>query len=199
MAQDLRSVIRKIDDDINRESYQDAYKMGFEAIKEYDKERDFENSVSVLEKLIDLGKQINEPYRIEELNGHLLVRFLLMGKIDLAKNIDNVSSSEISLPILEFGKMLLNSHQDFKNSNYHLQSIERMSIFGTYVAVKNLPVLNFKSEDDAVRVLEYYFDDGRYIINLVQNATSLHHSVKIDIGKAQEINIVENKRVLRIK
>ncbi len=198
MAVEIRSIFRKIDDLVETDPI-GAYNEGIEAIRNSDSDREYDTSLNILEKLIDVSKSIGDTAEEEHFTSHIILRQLLVGKIEYAQKIDTSIVSEHPLPMTRFTRLILDNHDDARKGNFILESIERKSIFGNYEPIKHMPVLHFNSEDEAIKMLEDFFPDGRYIINLVQNTTALHHSVKIDIGKVQEVNVVENRRTIRLK
>ncbi len=199
MSPEVRSVIRKIDELVIRGEFNDAYNQGILKIQESDQSREYEDSISVLNKLIEHAVSLEETVLKENLLVHLMIRHLLRGQLDMAINIRKTLRKEFTVPLAEFAKSIIDAQITNKDTNFVLESIEKQTIFGEFEQEKNIPFIKISKEDEVTRILEEFFSNGRYIVNLINTENSLLHSINIDIGSAQEINVVENRRIFRIK
>ncbi|MHA2253109.1 MAG: hypothetical protein ACXAD7_22290 [Candidatus Kariarchaeaceae archaeon] len=197
MAPEVRSVVRKIDDYLAEGDIEKSYDEGITAVIECDESREYEKSILILNKLIECASNNNDEIIMETLQSHLILRKSVDGSLDSPSEIE--LKDEYIIPLAEMVKSLLESRKLGEELKYVLEGIEKQTIFGEYERLRSTPFLNFSDEDQAIRILEDYYPDGRYIINLTDAKTSLHHSLNIDVGSPKEVNVVENRRIFRIK
>ncbi|MHA2402817.1 MAG: hypothetical protein ACXADH_07490 [Candidatus Kariarchaeaceae archaeon] len=200
MAPEVRSVLRKIDQLFVQGDFNQASELGISSIKECDASREYENSIAILQKLVEYANQNQENnLNKEQFEAHLIIRYLFMGKIEEVQALEEKQKDELTTPISKIAHSLLQARISESDSTYILEGIERQNIFGEFEQMKNLPFILFNDEEEAIQILEDYFDNGRYVINLINTTTSLHHSLNFDVGSAQDVNVVENRRIFRTK
>ena len=199
MPPEVRSVLRKIDQFIVQGKFKQASEIGISSIQECDSSREYENSVAILQKLVECANQSQKNLNKEQFNAHLIIRYLFMGKIEEAQALEQKQKDEITTPISKIAHSLLQAKISENDSIFILEGIENQNIFGEFEQMKNLPFILFNDEEEAIQILEDYFDNGRYVINLINTTTSLYHSLNFDVGSAQDVNVVENRRIFRIK
>ena len=198
MSPEIRATVRKLDKLIVNNKLTEALNQGIKAIGDFDKERAYEDSLELLGRLTVIAQENDKKLLEQEFISHSIIRLMLLGNKTEIKKLEEQLDDNF-LPINSIVSSLLQFSRDNQEFKFHLRSVEKQSIFGGYEELQNIPVLNFDDEDDAIRIIEEYFPNGRYVINLIQIENSLHHSIDVDIGRPQEVNIVENRRVFRIK
>ncbi|MHA2092392.1 MAG: hypothetical protein ACW98K_16200, partial [Candidatus Kariarchaeaceae archaeon] len=83
MAPEVRSVLRKIDQLFVQGDFNQASELGISSIKECDASREYENSIAILQKLVEYANQNQENnLNKEQFEAHLIIRYLFMGKIE---------------------------------------------------------------------------------------------------------------------
>lgn len=193
MAPEIRTILRYMDDYITSGNLNEALERGVQALVEYDKDREFDNAIEILEKLISVAELQNDIIQAAKFVDYLRVRTLLAH--DKEKFAGLVKQYEY-LPVTPLSTLLKTEDAEKK---IILETIERQSIFGDFVALPNVPFLKFNQGEDALNIVEDYYEEGRYIINLVDTSTSLHQALNIDIGKPEEVNIVERQHIYKIE
>jgi hypothetical protein len=197
VAKEIRAILRKIDQSIVKDDLNKAFTQTMEAVSEFDQERMYAESIELLVKVLDYEQVQNDRVKHQEISAHLMIRYVLNADITQAKSIKFVD--DLQLPICEFAKTILESHDSEALSPYILQSVEKKSIFGDYMVVPSVPALYIKEQDDVIRILEDYFPNGKYVVNIFERESSLQHSKKVDIGNSEETNVVENRRVFKLE
>lgn len=199
MAPEVRSVLRKIDQLVVQGEFKQASEFGISSVQESDASREYESSIAILQKLVEYAIENQDNLNKEQFAAHLIIRYLFLGKIEEAQALDQQNQDESTTPISKIAHSLLQAKISENESIYILEGIENQNIFGEFEQMKNLPFILLKDEEEAMQILEDYFDNGRYVINLINTTTSLHHSLNFDVGSAQDVNVVENRRIFRIK
>ncbi len=195
MANEIRSVLRKIDEAITKGDIEKAFEITKTAVSEFDQEKSYNDSIEVLLKFSTYDAIINSRIKHQEIMAHLVIRYVLQGEIKKAKKIKFID--EINLPICGLAKSVLETHTSVDKSPFVIQAIEKKSIFGEYVKMSDFPALFLESEDEIIRILEDYYSDGKYVATLLERKSLLQHSKKVDIGVSEDTNVVENRRIYR--
>lgn len=195
MAPEIRSILRYMDDYIETGDYDNAIERGISAIKVYDHEREYDSSISILEKLIEIENLRRNTLKIAKYTYHVKVRAMLARdhtKLDQLKNRDN------PLPTIPMDELL--PDLDSSDSEHIIvETIERQTIFGDFEPLTEAPFLTFENHEEAVKLVEDYFEEGRYIVNLLDSETQLHQAFDVDNGTPEEINIVDREHIFRYK
>lgn len=195
VANEIRSVLRKIDEAILKGDVDKAYEVTKSAVSEFDQEKSYSDSIEVLVKLSSYEAIENSRVKHQEIMAHLLIRYVLQGEIKKAKKIKFID--EINLPICGLAKSVLDAHTSEAKSPFVVQAIEKKSIFGEYIKMSDFPALFLESEDEIIRILEDYYSDGKYVATLLERKSLLQHSKKVDVGVSEDTNVVENRRIYR--
>jgi hypothetical protein len=197
VAKETRSILRKIDKSMVKGEINKAFTQTLESVSEFDREKMHSEAIEILVKVLEYEEVQNDRVKHQEILAHLMMRYVLNGEINKAKNIKFIE--DLKLPICELAQTVLESHDSDTGSPYILQSVEKKSIFGDYMVVPSIPALYIEEEDDAIRILEDYFPNGKYVVNILERESTLQHSKKVDIGNSEETNIVENRRVFKLE
>ena len=183
-----------MDDYIAEGDFENAKSRGIQAIHVYDEEREFENSISILEKLIEIAEIQHNTIEIMRFVDNLKARALLTRNKKKYAEVSKIYSNTPVTPLSKFfEKNIVKEDKPFIIENLDIQSI-----FGDFEIVPNIPDVFFKSADDAIRVVEDYFEPGRYLLNLLNISTSLHQAINLDVGDPEEFNVVDRTHTFRI-
>lgn len=195
MSPDFRAVIRKFDDSLKQGDEKQALDMALQAVKEMDDHRNYSNSINLLSHLVN---KVSSEVTKSNLVSHLILRGLITGDTlkvaEYGAILENCAETSISLII----KNILNSSSNMSENEYVLDGIEKQTIFGKFEPIQEIPHLEFEDENAVYTTIEDYFNDGRYVVNLIQTTSHFHHSVNIDIGNAIDANIVEKHRIMKL-
>ncbi|MDH5403449.1 MAG: hypothetical protein OEY49_13220 [Candidatus Heimdallarchaeota archaeon] len=193
MEIEIRSELLKIEDLIKEGNINNAINQGIISVKTFDKRKNLENSISILNKLVEISEHEDLLMEREKFITHIIVRYALLGdnvKVIAYKNRLNQDISQYA----NFIKYLVEQRLKDLDVEFHLDKIETQNIFGKFEPIHNIPYLSFENDDELFKIINDYYEDGRYQINLIQSKTSLHHQVIIDKGNIKDMKVVENQR-----
>ena len=196
MPPDFRTVIRRFDESFKMRDDKSALQMALHAVKEMDDERKYSDSINLLSHLIE---KVSSEVTKTNLISHLILRGMITGDTlkvaEYEAKLEDCTETSISSVI----KKILRSTKNVDKNEYMLDGIEKQSIFGKFEPLQEVPYLEFEDENAVYTTIEDYFNDGRYIVNLIQTTSHFHHSVNIDIGDAFDVNIVEKRRIMKLE
>lgn len=192
---DYRSVSRKFDEYMLKGDYTSALDISFQAIKEFDSERDYVNSINLLEKMLI---SIKNPLTKSKLISHVIIRSMITGDSIKTKSYREKLNELEQTSISRMVNNLFEAKEKSEKYEYILDGIEQQTIFGNFEPVENIPFLEFENEDAVYVSMEDYFNFGRYIVNLIQVNSNFHHSITIDIGDASDVSITEKRRIMKL-
>ncbi|MHA2501588.1 MAG: hypothetical protein ACXAE3_01765 [Candidatus Kariarchaeaceae archaeon] len=194
MAPELRTILRYIDDHLGTGDYDSAISKAIQSIKVYDDEREYENSISVLEKLISIAELRKDTTSTLKYVDNLKTRALLSRN---KKKYQEICKMYDNLPTTPLGS-LLEGGMVGKEKEIILENLDIQTIFGDFENVPDIPYIYFNSSDDAIRTIEEYYEPGRYLVNLLNISTSLHQAFNLDVGDPEEFNVVDRSHTFRI-
>lgn len=196
MSPDFRTIIRKFDDSLKKGDEKLALDMALHAVKEMDDERKYSDSINLLSHLIE---NVSSKVTKSNLVAHLILRGMITGDTPKVKEYGAILEDSIETTISRIIKNILRSSSHMSKNEYVLDGIEKQTIFGKFEPIQEVPHLEFEDENAVYTTIEDYFNDGRYVVNLIQTTSHFHHSVNIDIGNAIDVNIVEKRRIMKLE
>ena len=147
--------------------------MALHAVKEMDDERKYSDSINLLSHLIE---KVSSEVTKTNLISHLILRGMITGDTlkvaEYEAKLEDCTETSISSVI----KKILRSTKNVDKNEYMLDGIEKQSIFGKFEPLQEVPYLEFEDENAVYTTIEDYFNDGRYIVNLIQTTSHFHHS-----------------------
>ena len=160
----------------------------------YDAQREYSHSISVLQKLIEISEKHFSQVQTAKFVELLQVRALLGHD---TSSIEGIKLKYSNLPKTPIQNLL--DEYGIESKKIIMETIEKQDIFGDFTPISDAPYLKFNNQDEAITLLEDYYDEGRYILNLLDVSTSLHQSISIDVGKSEEVNIVDRTHTFKIQ
>ncbi len=195
MTPDYRSVLRKYDELLKQGELVSANEVVFQAIKEFDTDREYTNSINLLERM--LTNNNSEIFKTK-LISHIILRSMISGDSlkyneykDKILRSEQTAMSRIILNILE-------KKEASEKFEYMLDGIEKQTIFGNFKQIEDIPMLEFENEDSVYNTIEDYFNYGKYVVNLIQINSNFHHSITVDIGESIDLTITEKRRIMKL-
>ncbi len=199
MPQEVRSVIRSIENKIKDMDVKDAYNIGVEAIKEYDVVGEYKNSIKILMKFLKYPNIEVFLVNKTKILSHLILRALLAGEIEEYRDIINQDKNLKKSILGNISHILANNSNDKSNEGeFILDGIEKVDLFGDLNPLDQIPQLKFDDEDEIVRVIEDFYEQGVYHLTYFEKLTKLHHMLTINNGKLEEMNVAEKKKILKL-
>lgn len=197
MTQEVRSVIRSIENNIKDLNIKDAYNIGVEAIKEFDGVGEYKNSIKILMKFLKYPNiEVFSVNKVKILS-HLILRALLTGEIEEFSDIINQEKNLKKSILGNISHILANNPNEIEGE-FILDGIEKVDLFGDLNPLDQIPQLKFDDEDEIVRVIEDFYDQGVYHLTYFEKITKLHHMLTINNGKMEEMNVAEKKKILKL-
>jgi hypothetical protein len=197
VPQEVRSIIRSIENKIKDLDVKDAYNIGIVAIKEFDAAREYKNSITILVKFLKYPNI--EVFSVNKVKiiSHLILRALLIGELEEYNEIINNEKNLKKSILGNISQLLVNSSNE-TDGEFILDGIEKVDLFGDLNPLEQIPQLKFDDEDEIVRIIEDYYENAVYHLTYFEKVSKLHHTITINSGKLEELNVVEKKRILKL-
>ena len=88
-------------------------------------------------------------------------------------------------------RKLYKSRVDTKGTVFSLQEIKKLSYMGHYYQLKDTPLIIMESLEPIQQLVAKYYDDGMYILSVLEDKTNLLQDVNYSTSKPEEIEIYQ--------
>lgn len=162
----------------------------------FDRDRDFAASIQITEKIGEIADAIGDPLLKEKAKNHKNLRLLLQGKTE---EVNLVQSADSSIIMSDLVNQLISYSKENMSKEFVIQNIEKQNIFGVFKSLSHIPTISLADPDDVVRIVDKYYDEGRYLFNLINKSNQLQQAVNVDLGRVEEVNVVEKEHIFKIQ
>ncbi len=187
-SSEIRSLLRQLDKEYQNDPEITIAKT-IENIRNYDKEQDFDGSFQLAMKLGEWYEQLDNVERANSAKALALVRASFLNdplKVKMIeKNLDLTSMK------IRFAHSINMGKGDTGRKHYYLVNLELQTLWGDFIKVNPIPLIDFNDENEVQEILEDYFPYGVYHVHMIERNTNQQRRVDIPVGKFETLEIVE--------
>lgn len=197
MSSEIRSFIRQIEKwFVSIESRDRAIDDLQEAIKTADSNSDYLASYNYLMKLAEFYPKIGKKKFVAQLHAQAMIRALAIGKPELIQEAQSKMDPE--QPFFKITQSLADAKDPKKGKQFYLLDLEYQTIFGDFIKMEPLPMIDFEDENEAQIILEDFFQHGYYHVHMIERTSLVKERVDIAVGKKEKLDNVEtvHKQIL---
>ena len=191
---ELKELIEEFNEKLKEEKYYAAHQVVKQAIREFmgvkskqEELHDFLDQVLLKYNELNLGLKA-------EIIASLLLLSLIMNDLTAAgvldeqlKKLNEDLSENVALV-----QKLYYSRVKSKGVVFSLQEIQRLTLLGHYYKLQEIPLLITDSLEPIQQFISKYFEEGIYILSVLEDKTNLLQDIKYNTSKPEEVEVYQD-------
>ena len=190
MSSEIRSFIRQVGkwfmDPDSREKAMNDLK---DAIILADEKGEYAASYAYLMRYADFLSELGKANLTNAVYIQASIRASLMG--DEVKILESKSKIPAEHPYRSIADTFHTAQKRDGEKHFYLLDLEYKTIFGDFAKVSPLPMIDFEDEEEALVILEDFYDVALYHAHIIERKSLVKERVDIAVGKLEKLDAVE--------